>query len=57
MSSALITLIVVVLIFFCVLYIVRLLPVSGRIKQIISVIIVILALLYLLQHPGILRVW
>jgi len=57
MSSALITLIIVVLIFFCVLYLVRLLPVSGRVKQIISIIIIILALLYLYQHPMILKVW
>ena len=57
MSSALITLIIVVLILFCVLYIVRLLPVSGRVKQIISIIIILLALIYLLQHPGILHVW
>jgi hypothetical protein len=57
MSSALITLIIVVLILFCVLYIVRLLPVSWRIKQIISIIIILLALIYLFQHPGLLHVW
>jgi len=57
MSSGLITFILVVAIFFCVLYLIWMLPVSWRVRQIIQVLVVILGLVYLLQHQALLRFW
>lgn len=57
MSPGLISFVIIVAIFFCVLYLIWMLPVSWRVRQIIQVLAVILALVYLLQHPGLLRFW
>ena len=57
MSAGLITFILVIAIFFCVLYLIWMLPVSWRVRQIIQVLVVILALVYLLQHQSLLRFW
>jgi hypothetical protein len=57
MSPTLITAILVVAIFFCVLYLIWMLPVTWRVRQIIQVLAVILGLVYLLQHEALLRFW
>ena len=57
MSPTLITAILVLAIFFCVLYLIWMLPVSWRVRQIIQVLVVILGLVYLLQHESLVRFW
>jgi len=57
MSSALITFILVLAIFFCVLYLIWMLPVTWRVRQIIQVLVVILGLAYLLEHQSLLHFW
>jgi hypothetical protein len=57
MSPTLITAILVLAIFFCVLYLIWMLPVSWRVRQVIQVLVVILGLVYLLQHEALLRFW
>ena len=57
MSSSLITAVLVVAIFFCVLYLIWMLPVSWRVRQILQVLAVILGLVYLLQHESLLHFW
>ena len=51
MSPGLVSFLILVTIFFCFLYLIWMLPVSWRIRQIIQVVAVILALVYLFQHP------
>lgn len=57
MSPTLITAVLVLAIFLCVLYLIWMLPVSWRVRQIIQVLVVILGLAYLLQHEALLRFW
>jgi hypothetical protein len=57
MSSGLITLIIVLAIFFLILYVVSMLPVPWRVRSIIQIIVIILCLLYLLQHQSLLHIW
>ena len=53
----LITFLIVVAIFFLILYLIWLLPVPWRVRQIMQIIAVILGLLYLLQHQSLLQFW
>jgi hypothetical protein len=57
MSSGLITLVIVLAIFFLVLYLVTFLPIAWRFRMIIQIVIVILGLVYLLQHQSLLHIW
>ena len=57
MSPTLITAVLVLAIFLCVLYLIWMLPVSWRVRQIVQVLVVILGLAYLLQHEALLRFW
>jgi hypothetical protein len=57
MSSTLITLIIVLAIFFLIEYLVTFLPIPGRFRMIIQIVILILGLVYLLQHQSLLHVW
>ena len=54
MSPGLVSFLLLVLIFFCFLYLIWMLPVSWRVRQIIQVVAVIIALVYLFQHPRLL---
>ena len=42
-------------IFFLVLYLIWLLPAPWRVRQIIQIVAIILCLLYLYEHPSLLR--
>jgi hypothetical protein len=53
----LVTLLILIAIFFMILYLIWLLPAPWRVRQIIQIIAVILGLLYLLQHPAVLRIF
>ena len=44
-------------IFFLILYLIWLLPAPWRVRQIIQIIVVILGLFYLLQHPSVLHIF
>jgi hypothetical protein len=57
MPPGLISLLIVVAIFFLFLYLIWLLPAPWRVRQIIQIIAVILGLVYLLQHPSLLYFW
>jgi hypothetical protein len=57
MPGGLISLLIVVAIFFLILYLIWMLPVPWRVRQILQVLAVILGLLYLLQHQSLLHVW
>jgi hypothetical protein len=57
MSSTLITLVIVLAIFFLIEYLVTFLPIPGRFRIIIQIVILILGLVYLLQHQSLLHVW
>jgi hypothetical protein len=57
MSPGLLSFLIIIAIFFCFLYLIWMLPVSWRVRQIIQVLAVILALVYLLQHQSLLRFW
>ena len=57
MPPGLISLLIVVAIFFLFLYLIWLLPAPWRVRQIIQIIAVIIGLLYLLQHPAVLRIF
>jgi hypothetical protein len=54
MSGGFISFLILIAIFFCFLYLIWMLPVSWRIRQIIQVLAVIIALVYLLQHQKLL---
>jgi hypothetical protein len=54
MPAGLVSFLILVAIFFCFLYLIWMLPVSWRVRQIIQVVAVILALVYLFQHPKLL---
>ena len=57
MPPGIISLLIVVAIFFLFLYLIWLLPAPWRVRQILQIIAVILGLLYLLQHPSLLYFW
>jgi hypothetical protein len=57
MSSNLITLVIVVAIFFLVEYLVTFLPIAWRFRMIIQIVILILGLVYLLRHESLLHIW
>ena len=57
MPSGLISLIIVLTIFFLVLYLVTFLPISWRFRTIIQVVITIICLVYLLQHQSLLHIF
>ena len=57
MPPGLISLLIVVAIFFLFLYLIWLLPAPWRVRQILQIIAVILGLLYLLQNQSLLRFW
>jgi hypothetical protein len=57
MSSNLITLVIVLAIFFLVEYLVTFLPIAWRFRMIIQIVILILGLVYLLQHESLLHIW
>ena len=54
-AMPLISLLIMVAIFFLILYLIWLLPAPWRVRQIIQIIAVILGLLYLLQHQSLLH--
>lgn len=51
----LISLLIMVTIFFLILYLIWLLPAPWRVRQIIQILAVILGLIYLLQHQSLLH--
>jgi hypothetical protein len=55
--TGLISLLIIVAIFFLILYLIWLLPAPWRVRQIIQIIAVIIGLLYLLQHQSLLHFW
>jgi hypothetical protein len=57
MSSSIITLILVLAIFFLILYLVTMLPVAWRVRMIIQIVIIIIGLVYLLQHQSLLKIF
>jgi len=57
MPAGIISLLIIVAIFFLVLYLIWLLPAPWRVRQIIQIIAVILGLLYLYQHQSLLHFW
>jgi hypothetical protein len=57
MSSNLITLVIVLAIFFLVEYLVTFLPIEWRFRMIIQIVILILGLVYLLQHQSLLHIF
>jgi hypothetical protein len=48
--SILISILITFLVVILVLYLINLLPIAGRAKQIVQVIVVIIGILYLLRH-------
>jgi hypothetical protein len=52
---SLISLLLLVAIFFLVLYLIWLLPAPWRVRQVIQIVVVILGLLYLFQHQSLLH--
>jgi hypothetical protein len=57
MSPTLITLVIVLAIFFLVEYLVTFLPIPWRFRMIIQIVILIFGLVYLLQHQSLLHIW
>lgn len=57
MSPGIISLVIILAIFFLALYLITFLPVPWRIRMIIQIVAVILGLIYLLQHQSILHIW
>lgn len=54
-AMPIIPLLILVAIFFLILYLIWLLPAPWRVRQIIQIVAVILALLYLYEHPSLLH--
>ena len=57
MPAGIISLLIIVAIFFLILYLIWLLPAPWRVRQIIQIIAVILGLIYLYQHQSLLHFW
>jgi len=52
---SIISLLILVAIFFLILYLIWLLPAPWRVRQIIQIVAIIVGLLYLYQHPSLLH--
>ena len=52
---SIVSLLILVAIFFLILYLIWLLPAPWRVRQIIQIVAIILGLLYLFQHPSLLH--
>jgi membrane-bound metal-dependent hydrolase YbcI (DUF457 family) len=48
--SILISLLITVLVIFLILYLIRMLPLDGRVKQILQVVVIILGIISLLKY-------
>jgi len=53
---SLVSLLLLVAIFFLILYLIWLLPAPWRVRQLIQIVAIIIALVYLLGHPSLLHI-